>query len=184
MRIYEELFIVKPDAVQEDVDAFVTQMKELITEKGGSVEKEEKWGNRKLAYRVLKFAEGGYILLQFTAEPTTIHELERRMRVNDMVIKFITVRIDEKMKKIEKRRKHREKRAARRPPPPPAPPPAMPGEAPSAVPGAPAPSMPAAPAPAAPEAPVAPVVETPVVETPAVDTVVVETPAADTKGEE
>ncbi len=152
MRIYEELFIVKPDAVTEEVDAFIVQVKEIITSAGGTIEKEEKWGTRKLAYRVQKFAEGIYILLQFSAEPSTIFELERRMRVQDMVIKFITVRIDEKMKKIEKRKKHREKRAAKRPPPA-APPPAMPhmpSEPAAAAPGAPAHPMPAAPVPAAP----------------------------------
>jgi len=148
MRVYEELFVVKPDAPTEDVDAYIGQVKEIITGAGGTIEKEEKWGNRKLAYRVQKFAEGGYVLLQFSATPETIHEIERRMRVTDMVIKFITVRIDEKMKKIEKRRKHREKRAARKPPPPVAPPslPTMPSEPAAAIPGAPAPAMPAAPA--------------------------------------
>jgi small subunit ribosomal protein S6 len=148
MRIYEELFIVKPDAVVEEVDPFIVQVKEIITSAGGTIEKEEKWGTRKLAYRVQKFAEGIYILLQFSAEPSTIHELERRMRVQDMVIKFITVRIDEKMKKIEKRKKHREKRAAKRPPPPAAPPamPHMPSEPSAAIPGAPAHPLPGAPA--------------------------------------
>lgn len=148
MRIYEELFIVKPDAVAEDVDAYIGQVKEIITAAGGTIEKEEKWGTRKLAYRVQKFAEGIYILLQFSAKPETIHEIERRMRVQDMVIKFITVRIDEKMKKIEKRKKHREKRAAKRPPPPVAPPamPHMPSEPSAALPGAPAHPLPGAPA--------------------------------------
>jgi len=147
-RIYEELFILKPDAVQEEADAYVEQVKELITGAGGTIEKEEKWGTRKLAYRVQKYAEGSFILLQFSAEPDAIHEVERRMRVTDMVIKYITVRIDEKMKKIEKRRKHREKRAAKRPPPPPMAPPAMPhmpSEPSAAVPGAPAHPMPSAP---------------------------------------
>jgi len=51
MRVYEELFIVKPDAPTEDVDAYIGQVKEIITGAGGSIEKEEKWGNRKLAYR-------------------------------------------------------------------------------------------------------------------------------------
>jgi small subunit ribosomal protein S6 len=159
MRIYEELFIVKPDAVAEEVDAYIGQVKDLITGAGGTIEKEEKWGTRKLAYRVQKFAEGIYILLQFAAKPETIHEIERRMRVQDMVIKFITVRIDEKMKKIEKRKKHREKRAAKRPPPPVAPPamPHMPSEPAAVLPGAPAHPAPAAPVPAAPEAPAAPV---------------------------
>jgi small subunit ribosomal protein S6 len=143
MRVYEELFIVKPDAPAEEVDAYIGQLKELVAKSGGAIEKEEKWGNRKLAYKVQKFTEGGYVLLQFTAPPETVHEIERRMRVTDMVIKYITVRIDERMKKIEKRRKHREKRAARKPPPPAAPP-ALPAEPVAAAPGAPVPAMPAA----------------------------------------
>ena len=155
LRTYEELFIVKPDAVAEEVDAYIGQVKDIITNGGGTIEKEEKWGTRKLAYRVQKFAEGIYILLVFSAKPETIHEIERRMRVQDMVIKFITVRIDEKLKKIEKRKKHREKRAAKRPPPPVAAPavPHMPSEPAAAAPGAPAHPMPAAPAPEAPAVP-------------------------------
>ncbi len=73
---------------------------------------------RKLAYRVQKRNEGFYVLLQFTAKPETVKEVERRLRVSDLVMKFITVRIDEKLKKIEKRKKAREKRAARKPAPP------------------------------------------------------------------
>ena len=155
LRTYEELFIVKPDAVAEEVDAYIGQVKDIITNGGGTIEKEEKWGTRKLASRVQKFAEGIYILLVFSAKPETIHEIERRMRVQDMVIKFITVRIDEKLKKIEKRKKHREKRAAKRPPPPVAAPavPHMPSEPAAAAPGAPAHPMPAAPAPEAPAVP-------------------------------
>jgi small subunit ribosomal protein S6 len=118
---------------------------------GGAVEKEEKWGKRKLAYKVSKYSEGFYILLLFTAAPETIHELERRMRVTDMVFKFITVRRDIRLKKIEKRRKHREVRAAKKPPPPSAPP-AMPSEPGHSAPGAPGGhAAPGAPAPAAPE---------------------------------
>jgi len=146
MRIYEELFIVKPDAPEEDVDAYITTLRDLITASGGAVEKEEKWGKRKLAYRISKYTEGFYVLLTFTATPETIHELERRMRVTDMVFKFITVRRDIRLKKVNKRRKHREARAARRPPPPAAPP-AMPSEGGHGLPGAPhaAPGAPGAP---------------------------------------
>jgi len=96
---------------------------------------------RKLAYRIAKHTEGQYILLQFTAKPETVKELERRLRVADLVLKFITVRIDEKMKRIEKRKKQREKRAARKPAPPPAMPavasPLLPSEGPAPMPGAP-----------------------------------------------
>ena len=119
MRVYEELFIVKPDTSEEEVDGFVEQIKHVITNGKGTVDKVDKWGIRKLAYRVQKYNEGLYVLIQFSSTPDLVKEVERRMRVADMVIKFITVRIDEKQKKIEKRKKARDKRAARRPAPPP-----------------------------------------------------------------
>ncbi len=141
MRIYEELFIVRPDAIDEEIDPVIEQLKNVITHAGGTLDKTEKWGVRKLAYRVMKHNEGQYILLQFTAEPGTVKEIERRLRVADMVLKFLTVRIDEKLKRIEKRRKAREKRAARKPPPAPSIPaiasPLLPAEPAAPVPGAP-----------------------------------------------
>ena len=117
MRVYEELFIVKPDAPEEEVEGFVDQIKQVITSGKGTVDKVDKWGVRKLAYRVQKYNEGIYVLVQFSSSPDLVKEIERRMRVADLVIKFITVRIDEKLKKIEKRKKARDKRAARRPAP-------------------------------------------------------------------
>src|SRR5581483_10166611 len=118
MRIYEELFIVRPDATDEEVDPLIEQLKNVITQTGGTLDKTEKWGVRKLAYRVLKYNEAQYILLQFSAKPETVKEVQRRLRVADLVMKHITVRIDEKLKRIEKRKKAREKRAARKPPAP------------------------------------------------------------------
>jgi small subunit ribosomal protein S6 len=157
MRIYEELFIVRPDATEEEVDPVIDQLKNVITQAGGTVDKTEKWGVRRLAYRVVKYNEGQYILLQFSAKPETVREIERRLRVADLVLKFLTVRIDEKLKRIEKRKKAREKRAARKPAPTPQAPvlatPALPHEPAAPVPGAPgvpAPAAPAAPAPATP----------------------------------
>jgi small subunit ribosomal protein S6 len=150
MRIYEELFIVRANAADEEIDPLVEQLHQVITTRGGTVDKSDKWGVRKLAYRLQKQNEGYYILLQFSATPETVKEVERRLRVADLVLKFITVRIDEKLKKIEKRKKSREKRASRKPVAAPVAP-AMPAFAaePAAVPGAPAPGRPA---PAAPEA--------------------------------
>ena len=130
MRVYEELFIVKQNAPEEEVDASLGQLKELI-----------------------KYNEGVYVLFQFSSSPELVKEIERRMRVTDMVIKFITVRIDEKTKKIEKRKKQRDKRAARRPPPPPMASPMQPAPGPSAPAGPSLPAAPAMPAPAAPAAP-------------------------------
>src|SRR5919206_1407505 len=114
MRIYEELFIIRPDAPDEEVDPFLEQMKGVVTNAGATVDKVEKWGKRRLAYKVDKYREGSYVLLQFTAGPETVKELERRLRVQDMVLKFLTVRIDQTLKRLEKRKKERDKRAARR----------------------------------------------------------------------
>ena len=152
MRVYEELFIVRPDATEEEIDAYVEQISSTITAAGGTVEKVDKWGVRRLAYRVEKRSEGFYVLIVFNAGADVAKEVERRMRMTDMVMKFITVRVDERMKKIEKRRKAREKRAKRRPAPTPvSAAPAMPA---MPAPGAPAamPGVPGAPAPAEPEA--------------------------------
>ena len=148
MRVYEELFILKPDTVEEEVDGFVEQIQHVITNGKGTIDKTDKWGVRKLAYRVQKYNEGLYVLIQFSSSPDLVKEVERRLRVADSVIKFITVRIDEKQKKIDKRKKARDKRAARRPAPAPMASPAVP-----ASPAAPMPALPAEPGHAAPGAP-------------------------------
>ena len=149
MRIYENLFIVKPDATEEEIDSLVEQMSGNITKAGGTVDKVDKWGKRRLAYRVEKNREGFYVLIQFTAEANTVKEFERRMRVQDSVIKFMTVRIDETLKRLEKRKKARDKRSARRAANAPASPaPAQPSlaammtEPPAPVPGGPMPGQP------------------------------------------
>jgi len=114
MRIYEELFIVKPDAPEEEVDAFVEVLRTQLTAAGATVDKVDKWGKRRLAYKVDKYREGSYVLFQFTGGAETVKELERRLRVSDVVLKFLTVRIDENLKRLEKRKKARDKRAAKR----------------------------------------------------------------------
>ncbi len=126
MRIYEELFILKPDASEEQTDSVVDLIRNIITGADGVVDKVDKWGIRKLAYKVEKLSEGFYVLIQFSANPEVVKEIERRLRVNDLVIKYLTVRIDEKLKWLEKRKKIREKRAARKPPPSPVMAPAAP----------------------------------------------------------
>ena len=142
-RIYEELFIIKPDAPDEEVDAFVEQLRTQLTTMGATVDKIDKWGKRRLAYKVDKYREGNYVLFQFTAAPEHVREVERRLRVADLVLKFLTVRIDETLKRLDKRKKERDKRAAKRASsapasPAPGPSPAMPtGEGPAAMPGMP-----------------------------------------------
>src|SRR5438270_4729605 len=148
-RIYEELFIVKPDVLEEDVDAYIEQLRTQLTTAGATVDKVDKWGKRKLAYRVDKYREGAYILFQFTGDAGVVKELERRLRVSDMVLKFLTVRIDETLKRLEKRKKVRDKRASKRAASAPSSPvPAQPSlaqmmtEPPAAIPGGPMPGLP------------------------------------------
>ena len=92
----------------------VEQLRTHLTNLGATVDKVEKWGKRKLAYRVGKYREGAYVLIQFSGGPEMVKELERRLRVSDLVLKFLTVRIDETLKRLEKRKKARDKRAAKR----------------------------------------------------------------------
>jgi small subunit ribosomal protein S6 len=114
MRTYEELFIVKPDVPDEEVDQHLEQLRTHLTNLGATVDKVEKWGKRKLAYKVDKYREGAYVLIQFTAGPEAVKEIERRLRVSDLVLKFLTVRIDHTLRRLEKRKKTRDKRAAKR----------------------------------------------------------------------
>jgi small subunit ribosomal protein S6 len=114
MRIYESLFIIKPDVLDEEVDQRLEQLRTHLIALGATVDKLDKWGKRRLAYRIDKYREGAYVLIQFTAGPETVKEFERRLRVSDIVLKYITVRIDETLKRLEKRKKSRDKRAARR----------------------------------------------------------------------
>ncbi|MGB9605115.1 MAG: 30S ribosomal protein S6 [Bryobacteraceae bacterium] len=125
MRTYEQLFIVRPDATQEEIDAYLEQITGVITSAGGKVEKLDKWGIRKLAYPVEKRHEGYYVLLQYSSGPDVVKEIERRFRVSDLVLKYLTVRIDQKLKWLEKRKRQREQRAKQKPAAEPA---AMPGE--------------------------------------------------------
>ena len=114
MRIYEALFIVKPDVPDEEADQRLEALKAHLTGMGATVDKLEKWGKRRLAYKVDKYREGSYVLIQFTSGPEAVKEFERRLRVSDIVLKFLTVRIDETLKRLEKRKKERDKRAAKR----------------------------------------------------------------------
>ncbi len=148
MRIYEEFFIVEPDTPEEQIDAYIEQIKGIVAAAGGTVDKVDKWGKRRLAYEIGKFSEGYYVLIQFTSPPDPVKEIEHRMRVTDMVMRWVTVRIDDKLKKLAKKTKQREKRAKRRPAAPqPAAAPAMPAAPAAPMPGAPA-SVPEEPAPA------------------------------------
>ena len=101
-RLYEVMFIVRPDAADEDVDKLIAGFTTTVTNGGGTVKATDKMGRRKLAYMVRKFNDGNYILLTVEANGAVIAELERRLRVSEPVIKFITVRMDEEEKRLAK----------------------------------------------------------------------------------
>ncbi len=101
-RVYEVMFIVRPDVAEEDVDKLIAGFSATVTGGGGVVKTVEKMGRRKLAYLVRKFNDGNYVLLTIEANGAVVLELERRLRVTEPVIKFITVRIDEEEKRLAK----------------------------------------------------------------------------------
>ena len=102
MRNYEIIFIVRPDVTDEDVDKLITQMESVVAGTGGKLEKTEKLGRRRLAYRVQKQREGIYILFRLQGSGDTVKEFERRLKVSDTVIKYLTVRIDEDLERAAK----------------------------------------------------------------------------------
>jgi small subunit ribosomal protein S6 len=114
MRNYEIMFIVNPNATEEEIDKINAQLENIITSGGGTIEKIEKMGKRRLAYEVDKQREGYYVLFTIVGNGGIIKECERRLRVMDAVIKYITVRTDEEVRRLEKIRSYRQKRAARR----------------------------------------------------------------------
>jgi len=101
-RVYEVMFIVRPDVVEEEVDKLIAGFTTTVTGGGGAIKTVEKMGRRKLAYTVRKFNDGNYVLLTVEAGGPVVLELERRLRVTEQVIKFITVRIDEEEKRLAK----------------------------------------------------------------------------------
>jgi len=114
-RVYEVMFIVRPDVTEEDLDKLVSTLQNHATSAGAAVKNAEKMGKRRLAYDVKKFQEGQYVLFTLNADGKAIHELERRLRVTEQVIKFITVRTDEEQQRLEKVRKLRAQRTKRAP---------------------------------------------------------------------
>jgi small subunit ribosomal protein S6 len=126
-RLYDLIFIARPATPEDEIKKVLSGIEATCTEKGAKIEKTEHWGTRKLAYRVAKHREGIYVYQQIrTTHAELIAELERRLRVQDVVIKYLTVRLDEDIKRQKKLVHKREQRAARRPRRTPAPTPSAP----------------------------------------------------------
>src|SRR5277367_226899 len=115
-RLYDLIFIARPATPEDEIKKVISGIEHTCAEKGAKIEKTEFWGTRKLAYRVAKHREGIYVYQQIrTNHEELIAELERRLRVQDVVIKYLTVRLDEDLKRQKKLGGKREQRAARRP---------------------------------------------------------------------
>jgi small subunit ribosomal protein S6 len=107
MRTYEVMFIVRPDMADEDLEKLLSTLETQVSAAGGTVKNVERMGKRRLAYTVRKFHDGAYILLTVEGTGPAIHELERRLRVTEPVIKFLTVRVDQEHARIAKLKERR-----------------------------------------------------------------------------
>ena len=101
-RTYELMFIVRPDMPEEDQDKLISNLETQVGNAGGTVKSVERMGKRRLAYVVRKFQDGIYMLMTLEGEGGMVKEVERRLRVAEPVIKFITVRVDEEQKRLAK----------------------------------------------------------------------------------
>ena len=135
-RTYELMFIVRPDMADEDLEKLISTLESTVTSAAGSIKSIDRMGKRRLAYTVKRFHEGIYVLMVVEGGGAVIHEVERRLRVTEQVIKFLTVRTDEEQKRLDKIKALRDARKKV-----------------SAQPSAPAPVAAEAPAAAVPEAP-------------------------------
>ena len=106
-RTYELMFIVRPDMVDDDLNKLISTLEASVTSSHGTM-KSEIWGKRRLAYSVRRFNDGIFVLLLLEGTGAMVHELERRLRVTEPVIKFLTVRTDEELKRLDKIKKLRD----------------------------------------------------------------------------
>jgi len=116
LRTYEVGFIAAPNTADDDLSKLNSQIEQIITDRGGKITKIDNWGRRKLAYRIGKFDEGVYTFVYFQGVGKEIAEVERRLRVTDFVIRYLTVRTDEALKRAEKLRSKRKVSLAPRSP--------------------------------------------------------------------
>jgi small subunit ribosomal protein S6 len=99
LRTYEIAFISAPNTAEDDLSKLNSQIETIVTDRGGKITKVDSWGRRKLAYRIEKFDEGIYTFVYVEGSGKEISEVERRLRVTDFVIRHLTVRTDEAIKR-------------------------------------------------------------------------------------
>jgi small subunit ribosomal protein S6 len=114
-RIYEVVFIIDPATGEEDSTRLVENLQKIVTDQGGTITKSESMGRRQLAYKIGRNTEGQFMLFEIEGTGGEIAELERRMRVSDQVLRYLTVRVDEDRRRAEKFKDRRARKAAKRP---------------------------------------------------------------------
>src|SRR5918912_2694925 len=114
-RVYEVVFIVDPDTQEEEMTKLTQNLSAVVTDQGGTVTRNEVMGRRQLAYRIGRKNEGVYVLFEVEGTGSEIAELERRMRVNDAILRYLTVRVDEDRQRAEKLKERRVRKAGKRP---------------------------------------------------------------------
>jgi small subunit ribosomal protein S6 len=114
-RTYEVVFIIDPDAEDAEVMRLTEAVQKIISDQGGSITKTEMMGKRQLAYEINHKRDGVYVLLEVDGSGAEIAELERRMRVNDRILRYMTVRVDEDRRRAEKLKGRRARKAERKP---------------------------------------------------------------------
>jgi len=115
VRTYEVVFVAAPTLTSEELDAFIGHIQSVVESRNGKVVNVDNWGKRSLAYKIKKFRDAYYVVLTVEGDGGTIAELERRFRVTDSIIRFISVRLDLDLKRSEKLKAMREKSTAPRP---------------------------------------------------------------------
>ena len=106
-RVYEILFVADPNLGEPEVEALATQVQGFIEKEGGTIQKRELWGKKRLAYVVGRHREGSYVLLVASGPGSLVKEVERRLKVTDGIFRFLTVRVDEELRKAERRKAKR-----------------------------------------------------------------------------
>jgi len=114
LRTYELLFIISPTVIDQEVDRLADQVKDHVTNLGASITTVEKLGRRQLAYEINHHQEGTYVLIQFQGQGKEIPELERRLRVMENVLRYLTVNLDPDLKRIQRMKQRRATRRAAR----------------------------------------------------------------------
>ena len=94
MKNYESLYIIHPEVVGDELTAMVDKFQQVLTDQGAEIFKLDNWGVRKLAYPIKKVERGCYVQVLFTAGPEVIAEYERRMRLDEKILRFLTVKVE------------------------------------------------------------------------------------------